>query len=272
MNDCTSFNQDLDACLDQALNPERRLEVEAHLEHCAHCRTTLERARQIESDIRQTTKSWRPSPNLWHRITDSSQRQMLKPTSNTRRGQPWRWMSAALLLITVGVIGFNLIPQNGQHSPEVVASALINEFHTFVVSHRELDFNDSQPAEIRNWFGDKVDFRVPLPVRTAELQLAGGRLCNMLDQRIASFMYQADGAWVSLYIRRSVAEVQTPGGGHELLLHGYGFIGWESQGLHYSLIGDLPVERLRTIAQRLRSTRIHTWLPSERGLNTMSEA
>jgi anti-sigma factor RsiW len=272
MNNCKSFSQDLDACLDQALNPERRFEIEAHLEHCGHCRATLERARQIESDIRRTAESWQPSPNLWHRISDSTQRQMHQPVRHTRPRQPWRWMSAALLLIAVGVTGFNLLPQHGQHSPEIVASALINEFHTFVASHRELDFNDSQPTEIRNWFSDKVDFRVPLPVRTAELQLTGGRLCNMLDQRIASFMYQADGAWVSLYIRRSAAAVQASGADHELLLDGYGFIGWESQGLHYSLVGDLPVERLRAIAERLRSTRIHTWLPSGQDLNPMSQA
>jgi len=37
----------------------------------------------------------------------------------------------------------------------------------------------------------------------------------------------------------------------ELLVNGYGYIGWQHQGLHYSLVGDLPAERLRRIANHL---------------------
>ena len=169
-------------------------------------------------------------------------------------------MSAAMLLITVSIAGFNLLQTNDEDESEIVASVLVNEFHTFVVSHRALDFSDTRPAEIRGWFGDKVDFRVPLPVKSTELKLAGGRLCNMLDQRVASFMYKVDGAWVSLYIMRTARDGQSPDPGHEFLLQGYAFIDWESEGLHYSLIGDLPVERLRQIAEQLRSTRILTQL------------
>ena len=170
-------------------------------------------------------------------------------------------MTAALLLITVGVTGIHLWQSEQADPGETVALALVNEFHTFVVSHRDLDFSDTQPTEIRNWFGDKVDFRVPTPIKSQELKLAGGRRCNMFDQRIASFMYQVDGAWVSLYIMRSGKVEDNLGASHELLLKGYGFIDWEDQGLHYSLVGDLPVERLREIAEHLRNTRILTNLP-----------
>ena len=148
-------------------------------------------------------------------------------------------------MLTVGVTSFILVQPGDEDATEAVAAALINEFHTFVVSHRELDFRDTQPTEIRNWFGDKVDFRVPLPVKSDDLRLAGGRLCNMFDQRIASFMYQVDDAWVSLYIMRSARSTQNSDDSHELLMKGYGFIDWEFQGLYYSLVGDLPVVRLR---------------------------
>jgi hypothetical protein len=172
-------------------------------------------------------------------------------------------MVAALLILTVGISSFIQLQPGDDDATEVFAAALINEFHTFVVSHRELDYNDTQPAEIRNWFADKVDFRVPLPVKNDDLRLAGGRLCNMFDQRIASFMYQVDDAWVSLYIMRSARTTQNPDSSHELLIKGYGFIDWEHQGLHYSLVGDLPVTRLRQVAKDLRMTRILTRLPSQ---------
>jgi len=261
MRNCASFSNDLDLYLDLALPTDRQREVQTHVDGCEHCRAALTLADAVEAEIRSTAAGWEPAPDLWQRIRHSAHRQNRRGIGAARYRTTATWMSAALLLVSVAVTGFTLLQPGTDNSPEVVASALVNEFHTFVVSHRALDFSDTQPAEIRSWFVDKVDFRVPLPVRSADFQLAGGRLCNMLDQRIASFMYQVDGAWVSLYIMRSASARQSPGASNELLLQGYGFIDWESQGLHYSLVGDLPVERLREIAERLRSTRILTRLP-----------
>ena len=267
---CASFSNDLDAYLDLALEPDREHALLAHLEHCEHCRAELDHAHSIEAEIRLAATDWQPSPDLWNKVTDSVQRQLqhapAHQDADRQRQRPiFTWMTAALLLITVGATGFGLLKQNSSDTPEAVAAALINEFHTFVVSHRALDFSATHPAEIRSWFSDKVDFRVPLPVNPTDLKLAGGRLCNMLDQRIASFMYQVDGAWVSLYIMRSATAKQGLGASHEVLLQGYAFIDWENQGLHYSLVGDLPVERLREISERLRLTRILTHLPGPHG-------
>ena len=265
VNSCASIQIDLDLYRDQALEPDRQQEVLVHLDHCEQCRAELGVAQSIENQIRSELAS-QPAPALWKRITASAQQQIQtqrtgQHTTDRQRQSPlFTWMTAALLLITVTVGGYGLLKQDVDPDSDTLASALINEFHTFVVSHRDLDFIDSQPAQIRSWFGDKVDFRVPMPVDAADLQLAGGRLCNMLDKRIASFMYQVDGAWVSLYIMRSAMATQNTAESHEILKQGYAFIDWKNEGLHYSLVGDLPVERLRQIADRLRSTRIFTHL------------
>ena len=267
VNSCASIQIDLDLYRDQALEPDRQREVKVHIDHCEQCRAELEAAQSIENQIRSELVS-QPDPTLWNRIIASAQAQTQAQvqgtaqyaTSQQRQSPLFTWMTAALLLITVTVGGYGLLKQDVITDSDALASALINEFHTFVVSHRDLDFTDSQPAQIRNWFGGKVDFRVPMPVYSADLKLAGGRLCNMLDKRIASFMYQVDGAWVSLYIMRSAMATQSTGESHEVLKQGYAFIDWKNEGLHYSLVGDLPVERLRQIAERLRSTGIFTHL------------
>ncbi len=132
-----------------------------------------------------------------------------------------------------------------------VATALVNEFHTFVVSQRDLDFSDDRPQQIRNWFGNKVNFRVPLPVHTREFRLAGGRLCNMLDQRIVSYMYRIDDAWVSLYIMKSSDSLTNRQPGVEQILRGYGAISWQADGLVYTLVGDVDSNRLREVANAL---------------------
>jgi len=256
MKPCESFQIDLDAFLDRTLTGDRQLEIEQHLQHCNPCRESLQKTQIIEQELRDSSANWLPSENLWSRISDSAARESGRSHSGRGALGQLPRMAVALLLVTVGVLGFSLLQKSEQLSSKAVASALVNEFHTFVVSRRDLDFDDTQPVKVRQWFGNKVDFRVPLPLKSLDLDLAGGRLCNMFDQRIASFMYRVDDAWVSLYIMRSAVDRKTSGDSQEILLRGYGYIDWENQGLHYSLVGDIPVERLRRIAGQLRSTRI----------------
>ena len=39
--------------------------------------------------------------------------------------------------------------------------------------------------------------------------------------------------------------------GAEHRVNGYGYVEWQNQGLHYSLVGDLPANQLHRIADRL---------------------
>ena len=107
-----------------------------------------------------------------------------------------------MFLLALGFMVYLLPGINQESQSNSVASALVNEFHTFVISKRALDYTHNKPAEVRQWFGSKVDFRVPLPVEAPAMVLSGGRLCNMFDQRVVSFMYRYDDAWVSLYIKK----------------------------------------------------------------------
>ena len=165
MNNCASFSNDLDAYRDLALRPQRQRQVQAHVEHCQACSAALAQADAVEAEIHSSAASWQPSADLWPRIRHSARQQERR--QGTRK--PIAWMSAALLLISVSITAYTLLQPNASQSTEIVASALINEFHTFVVSHRELDFSNTQPSEVRGWFGDKVDFRVPLPVKSADV-------------------------------------------------------------------------------------------------------
>ncbi len=250
MNPCDSYHNDLDAYRDDFLDSRRKHEVAIHLQQCANCQLALQQADSIERQLKGEASKWMPPDELWWRIKHSA----IFDTSIRPRGyRKLSWMAAAMLLIAISVIGFERLSVNEEFLPENVASALVNEFHTFVVSQRELDFPGSEPEAIREWFSSRVDFRVPEPVRVRELELSGGRLCNMFDQRIVSFMYRIDGAWVSLYIMKPSPKVSNHADTRELLIQGYGFIDWESEGLRYSLIGEIPVKHLRRLAESLQS-------------------
>ncbi len=164
-----------------------------------------------------------------------------------------RWIAAALVLFVLGFVVYFLPLNHREAQSNPVAQSLVNEFHTFVISRRALDYVHNKPAKIRQWFANKVDFRVPLPVKPQAMILSGGRLCNMFDQRMVSFMYRYEDTWVSLYIKKAASEDSLFETGNELVLRGYGFIDWQNNGLHYSLVGDIPVERLRELAKDLKS-------------------
>ena len=117
MNSCASFSNDLDAYRDLALDPDRECAVRAHLEHCEHCRAELGHAQSIEAGIRLAATDWRPSPDLWNKVTDSAQHQLqlasAQQDADRKRQRPLlTWLAAALLLITVGVTGFGLLKEN----------------------------------------------------------------------------------------------------------------------------------------------------------------
>ena len=257
MTDCSQYTDDFDAYRDDRLEEHRQMEVHEHLQNCKDCQQAVEQAAAIERDLRQQAQEWVPPNDLWSRIKHSADREQSSDQVRDRHFFQIPWAAAALLVMAVGIVSFFLTENSRETESERVATALVNEFHTFVVSHRELDYPDSQPSEIRRWFGDKVNFRVPLPVQAEDLRLEGGRLCNMFDQRIASFMYQVDDIWVSLYIMGTKPH-KSAAADTELLLQGYAYIDWENQGLHYSLVGGVSLERLREIATSLRTTQLLT--------------
>jgi anti-sigma factor RsiW len=268
MNDCESFRADLDAFRDEVLDEERKLQLGKHIQNCQACTDEIEQAEAMEARIRTNADNWRPPEDLWTRIQHSVE--MLESGSITlspKERKPLSWAVAGMLVMAVAIFGFNFNRQADQSSVDSVASVLVNEFHTFVVSQRDLDYVDSRPLAIRQWFGDKVDFRAPLPIKASGLELAGGRLCNMLDQRVASYMYQIDGAWISLYIMKARQTGEHDFKEH-LSLRGYGYIGWQNEGLHYSLVGDTSIDWLRKIAdsihtQQLSSPVIQSNLPDK---------
>ncbi len=248
MSDCDLFRTDLNAYRDDMLDEERKAQLKCHLQHCRNCSEEIRQLDLMESEIRIRAAQWVAPVDLWERVQSSVKSR--KPLIPSITHKPLAWVATAMLLATVAVVFFNQVNLQPPSSSNSVSAVLVNEFHTFVVSQRQLDYSNSQATAIRQWFADKVEFRAPMPIQPVGLQLAGGRLCNMLDQRVASYMYQIDGAWVSLYILKSKS-LAGEGMSDQVMLRGYGYMEWENDGLHYSLVGDISGERLGQIAETI---------------------
>lgn len=253
MNICSDIQKDLDAYRDDALDVARRTEIDAHLSGCQTCSREVSIAEAVESKIRSESESWQPPEHLWERIEISLDE--TTPQSGEQSSMWLKFASVAVLVMMIS-IGIYQYEWSSDSSTERTSTALVNEFHTFVISRRNLDFSHSEPLSIRQWFGDKVGFRVPLPVEVDNTRLLGGRLCNMLDRRVVSFMYKKNNAWISLYIMQAVAGDDIETTQAERFEQGYGYIGWYQDGLQYSLIGDVSIDELRDMLTALRSMQL----------------
>ena len=256
MSECQSIREDLDAYEDGMLEPTYSQRIESHLGHCDECRHFLHRSAMIGHALRDMAQfQWNAPADLWDRIMHSyALEQCARMEPVITKSRSWRWALAAALILTIGLAISLVTLQQDRFGEEPVASALVNEFHTFVISRRDLDYNHDEPEAIREWFSNKVDFRVPLPRLSSGMQLTGGRLCNLLDQRVVSFMYLSDKSWVSLYIMKPVVKGSDLATDFEQLVQGYGYIKWVHEGLQYSLVGDIPIEVLRRFADRYQLT------------------
>lgn len=253
MNDCQSIREDLDAYQDGMLDTSYHQRIESHLGGCDECQRLLHRGVRIGQALSDLAQNhWKPPVALWKRIqhsVDLEQCTRQQPIEQKRKSL--RFAMVAILVLTIGLSAVLLNLHKDSPGEAPVATALVNEFHTFVISRRDLDFDHDEPEAIREWFSQKVDFRVPLPQLSSDMQLAGGRLCNLLDQRVASFMYLSKGAWVSLYIMKPVVQGSGQTTDFEQLVQGYGYIKWVHEGLQYSLVGDISLELLRRFADHL---------------------
>jgi anti-sigma factor RsiW len=167
--------------------------------------------------------------------------------------------AAACLVLALGWAWFTAVFPSAAALEARVLSVPVQDLHTFVVSQRALDVVSSDPQHLRTWFLGKVEFPPPLlPTQFGRARLAGGRLCYFLGRRVASFMYTADGHYLSLYImprqglprpRPDVLLAQHRAAFHEM--QGYTHVLWSQRDLLYSLVSDVPHTQLLEMAWRV---------------------
>lgn len=258
MSICNNIREDFDRFLDCTLGARREQEIHNHLDTCFPCRKNLHEIGQIEQGLREQFLSKNTPPTLWRRIVGSS-------TDKQRFDSPNRQFRgifvAASAIVIIGLIISPFGFHNEKPKYSQLADTVVNEMNTFVVSRRELDYSNSNPQAINNWFSTKVEFIPPLPpVNQKVATLLGGRLCNIFDKRVVSYMYQVDGKYVSLYImsyspnddiNNEVLMDKNSAGITIYETKGYVHLAWTRNGFYYTLVANLSRNRMTKLAEEL---------------------
>lgn len=270
MKKCDDFNSRLTLYLDDELEGSERRRLETHLDQCLSCRAAFENERQFVQAIRQSAPHHQASRELYERIEKSlgpSQRaagfswrgrlkQMIWPAESDPRRLRWQLAAIAALAILATPFLVSYFRKTNTDAVDARSEFAIMAAENHLRRVRgqlPLETTSDAPAQISNWFADKVTFSVKLPnYQEASGQeklyrLEGARLVGYKNDYAAYVAYQMKARPISLVITSDT--VARPTGGEEIRAKGLTFhynainglkvITWSDRGLTYALVSDL---------------------------------
>lgn len=243
---------DLQALVDERLDPVRRSEVEAYIVANPDARARVERLRDLGSDLRDAFAPVMAEPvpaqlNLAHLVE-----------ARRRRWIPARQAAAAaVLLILGGLGGWGL---RGAFAPlptgvDALAQEASANFAVYAPDRlRPVELAASDRDELARWFSTRLDRKVGVPdLTSAGYRLMGGRLVATQHGPAGLLMYDDQrGARLVMLMRPMAEPGDAPMREHRSdTAIGYA---WAQDGLGYSLVGRADPAMLHPLANEIRRT------------------
>jgi len=251
MNRRPITEDDLHAYVDQALEPERRAEVASYLDDHQDVAARVAAFATQREQLRGAFASIADEPlpaelNLSHII-------------ESRRRSPMRawWAIAAMLLLGIGGLGgwtMRGVLQEGSNGLSALAQEAAYSYGVYAPDRvRPVEIRASDSAELTQW----VSRRLKQPVKVPDLsvsgyRLMGGRLVATSHGPAAMFMYDDDHGDRLVVLTRPMSNrnLDTP-----MMPQSTGDVAgfvWADGGMGYTLVGQLPGDTLKPIANEIR--------------------
>ena len=186
----------LELFMDHALTPAEADAVQNHLATCEVCRRRYAMARSFEHRIKATLRADGPRIEVWNSIVrdlrGERRPQVVWMHGRLRGSMVVGWWRIVVPIIALGLgltvfvlTGPSRVPSGSTASH--LAEIPIRELKDWITAHRPLDFAETDPRRLQEWFAKRVSFVPPLPPQSTEnFRLEGGRLCHFFDRYIAA--------------------------------------------------------------------------------------
>jgi anti-sigma factor RsiW len=165
---------------------------------------------------------------------------------------PFGWHRFAITTATAMLVLLLTVTLSGPQRAEF-ADVPLTELEAFIDSNRSVDVATDDPARVRDWLAQRVNFAPPLVARgSMQIELIGGRLCVFAGRRVASYMYRVHGHLLSIYIVSATGlsltgGIRTDHVGRTLAVTQDGHltqVSWIEDGLIYAVVGELSERAL----------------------------
>lgn len=251
--------------LDHELAEEERAEFERHLKICPACRDRVDEDRRLRERLRANRPLYPAREEFRARLLAWLERAETEPSSCpvlekrsgagpiTPRRHALLLALAATILLSVSLTWTAARLPWPQHVPAASTSFALMAVETHQRHLRgalPLDLVSDEPARVRAWFDDKVDFPLALPSypetggQAKSYRLKGARLIGFNNHDAVFVAYEMGAMPISLLVLRQ--EDASPSGSERivsrgLVFHyqavgGYKVITWSDRGLTYALV------------------------------------
>jgi anti-sigma factor RsiW len=265
MNRCDETRSRLTLYLDEELEGNERAALETHLHSCGKCQLIFESERRFLGTVRESPPLHPAPADLRERMREvlnepvapSPRRRFLQllsaPSPAARLWRAVAIAAIAILVLPAALWIFKLGRGVGPAGPSDFALMAADTHLRHARGELPLEITSSVPAQISEWFGNKVRFSVQLPNyqdisgQQKLYSLEGGRLVGYKSDYAAYVSYEMKGRPISLVITSD--SVAQPTGGEEIQARGLTFhydairglkvLTWSDRGLTYALVSDL---------------------------------
>jgi anti-sigma factor RsiW len=250
MNNSPITESDLHAFVDEALGPERRIEVAGHLAGRPEVAERIQSYRKQRAQLRAALAPVAQEP--------------LPPQLNlvrimeSRRTSRWAWRqaAAAVLILGIGLAGgwsLHNVFTPARAGISALAQEATDSYAVFATDRiRPVEIMATDRSELVKWAAQRLSLPVAVPDLSASgFRFMGGRLIATSHGPAVLFMYDDDqGARLVLLSRAMAIDENAP-----MAQHSGGSVSgfaWADKGIGYSLVGHISTQVLRSLADEAR--------------------
>ena len=193
MTDCSHIS-DAELWLDGEAG-ERTEAIARHIAMCASCKSHIENVRRLDFVSREAAIRIKAPESLLNRLDDIDAAKPAPQSAPVSRRRLFAGFAAAASVAAIGSVA-----ALRQRNSDDLSVAVFGDFATHLAADKHLDLTETNPQAVVDWFAPKVPFPLPRLASLSEVNLIGGRLCWLLDRRIAAFNYDRDGEALGLYV------------------------------------------------------------------------
>ena len=233
----------------------RSLEDEAvarHLEHCTACAAFRTEIEALDRTLMEHLDPPVDGDRIWARVAGAIAGEPVPggaaspPTARTGERRRLLRLGAAAAVVLAVPAGGLLWSGAGNRGQSFLAGA-VEDFTDFLRGGGVLDVRASHPSAVRRWMKARVGFELPPGVSGPEgVQLAGARLCSILDRKLAFLAYRSGSRHTGLYVAPASGLGFPESDRFSVTAHDGGVTtaAWQHDGLAYVIVSNVHLSEV----------------------------
>jgi anti-sigma factor RsiW len=247
---CDFDKELISAYSDGELDLPRIAQVETHLKGCVECEALLERLRSLSRAAREPSLYYEAPMHLDARVRASLRESAGVAIPRAIPFRKWLYLAAGVLL-AAGLIWTVAEFRQAASEERLIADAAVSDHIRSLLASHLLDVPSTDQHTVKPWFNGRLDFSPDVKDLSSEgFRLTGGRLDYLDGHQVAALVFQRRLHVINLFVWPRAATPSAPAAVAQQ--HGYNVVNWNTGGMAYWAVSDIPASELLQFAELYR--------------------